>query len=214
MPLCTLLRNRLSARALGFAQGPLRGGRGVARPSGRTLLPEEAARIPAGPPRGSPVFGHVGRARREEPGLRASPYYEKPSPTIQPDAAAIPAGKSVMIVSGDVDESMKGPASASQVLDAILKLERREPVSTVYASDASDAAEGCAACPRQGFCGIRRRGTSPSGMERYEVLWSGVFCHMGLTMSLEFVFQSPDFFSPARGATAACHMRKHTIDMS
>jgi len=116
----------------------------------------------------------------------------------------------VMVVSGDADTLIKGPASASKVMDSILKLERREPESTVYASDASDAVEGCGACPRQGFCGIRRHGTSASGLERYEALWSEAFCHSG---SLEVVYQSPDFFSPARGDTATCRMRKYSIDL-
>lgn len=106
---------------------------------------------------------------------------------------------------------IKGPASASQVIDAVLKLERREPLSIVYARAASDAAAGCSACPRQGFCGIRRSGTSGGGMERYEVLWSDVFCHAGLTRSLELVYQSRDFFSPARGDTKVRRPRIQSV---
>ena len=106
---------------------------------------------------------------------------------------------------------MEGPASAAKVLDCILKTERGEALDTMYIEGSTDDTEGCSKCPRQGFCGLRlvTAAVQHDSCAVYEALWSGFFCHSGITAGCSFVFgqhpkgegypQDRTFFSPERG---------------
>ena len=96
------------------------------------------------------------------------------------------------------------------MLDRILKTERGEVFSTEYEPGASDDAPGCSKCPRQGFCGLRALGRDPAdGVLSYETLWSDLFCHAGLSRTLELVFRSATFFTPERGIGGPSPNVKH-----
>ena len=107
---------------------------------------------------------------------------------------------------------MEGPASAAKVLDCILKTERDEALDTMYIEGSTDDdAVGCSKCPRQGCCGLRlvTAAVQHDSCAVYEALWSGLFCHSGISGEGNFVFgQHPKgkgypedhtFFSPERG---------------
>ena len=123
--------------------------------------------------------------------------------TLDPSQIAVPPSSVVEISTGGRSFRLTGPQTASQVLDAILKTERGENFSMIYAKNASDAVSGCDSCPRQGFCGIKLSHSKTDGVQVFEVLWSELFCHTGLSMMAEQVYHSKDFFSLAKGRTEA-----------
>jgi hypothetical protein len=106
---------------------------------------------------------------------------------------------------------VEGPASAAKVLDGILKTERGEALDTKYIEGSTDEVEGCSKCPRQGFCGLRpvAAAVQHDATAVYEALWSGLFCHSGVSGNCSFVFgrhpsRNPEFhdhtfFTPERG---------------
>ena len=96
---------------------------------------------------------------------------------------------------------MEGPASAAKVLDCILKTERGEAFDTKYMEGSTDDAKGCSKCPRQGFCGLRlvAAAVQHDATAVYEVLWSGLFCHSGVSGTCSLVFQDHAFFTPEKG---------------
>ena len=106
---------------------------------------------------------------------------------------------------------MEGPASAAKVLDCILKTERGEAFDTKYIEGSTDDMKDCSNCPRQAFCGLRpvAAAVQHDAAAVYEALWSGLFCHSGISGEGNFVFgQNPKgkgypedhtFFSPERG---------------
>ena len=104
---------------------------------------------------------------------------------------------------------MEGPVSAAKVLDCILKTERGEAFDTKYMEGSTDDdAVGCSKCPRQGFCGLRlvAAAVQHDATAVYEVLWSGLFCHSGVSGTCSLVFgqgnpqlQDHAFFTPEKG---------------
>ena len=106
-------------------------------------------------------------------------------------------------------DSVEGPASAAKVLDCILKTERGEAFDTKYMEGSTDDdAVGCSKCPRQGFCGLRlvAAAVQHDATAVYEVLWSGLFCHSGVSGTCSLVFgqgnpqlQDHAFFTPEKG---------------
>jgi len=102
---------------------------------------------------------------------------------------------------------VEGPATAAKVRDCILKTERGEAFYTQYIEGSTDDVEGCAKCPRQGFCGLRHVAAAVHDANAvYEVLWSGLFCHSGVSGTCSLVFgqgnpqlQDHAFFTPEKG---------------
>lgn len=93
--------------------------------------------------------------------LRGNRLFSASWGALNQDGCALPPGATVCLKSGGASVRLTGPASAGQVLDAILKLERHEPQDMVYPAAATDHAAGCARCPVQGWCGLRRVSGAP-----------------------------------------------------
>jgi hypothetical protein len=49
--------------------------------------------------------------------------------------------------------TLKGRQTARQVMDAILRSERGDPIMRVYTAEDAREPIDCSKCPRQGFCG-------------------------------------------------------------
>jgi hypothetical protein len=69
--------------------------------------------------------------------------------TIDPKAMVIPAGVTAQFKAGsDFAWALHGPCTVSEVIDALCKTLREEPLDMTYPSDASDYVHDCSSCPR------------------------------------------------------------------
>jgi hypothetical protein len=154
------------------------------------------------------------------------------------DAPALRAGANIILITaGGINAAnsrfcrLTGPKSAGEIVDAILKTERGEPLDIMYAQQQDDDAidalppwrhgltcaygvpcdRSCAACPRQGFCGLALVASNWAADKPpadcvfvFGVLWSPRFCGAsGMAAGLEDVdAEDSDFFTAARALRA------------
>jgi hypothetical protein len=169
---------------------------------------KEAAELKGGP---SLDLLKLSKRRPGHPlALRGDRLFSASWDTLDQGAVCLPLGATVDMWTGGISIRLKGPLTASEVLDAILKTERREILSTTYPQGATDAVTGCAKCPRQGFCGVRLvTKAAPGALAQWEALWSDLFCHAGLSETGLQTYHSDNFFSPAKGKSEAMRVN-HT----
>jgi hypothetical protein len=160
----------------------------------------------------SPTLLNAAALAKRRPGaplaLRGDRLFSASWGTLDPLAIALPRGVAASVATGRASAWLRGPMTASALLDVILRLERGEAMELPYAPGASDAVVGCDGCPRQGFCGVQQLSAAPDGTQRWEALWSDLFCHSGVRGE----FRSADFFSPAKGSSACVSVRRQRVD--
>lgn len=88
---------------------------------------------------------------------------------------------------GEHEITLKGPKTAFQVLDAILRAIRGEPASKVYTANDMEMPSDCSKCPRYGFAGIKELGMGADGVMRYKALWSQPFCCSGILGNCQMI---------------------------
>lgn len=162
----------------------------------------------------SPTLLNAAALAKRRPGaplaLRGDRLFSASWGTLDPLAVALPPGVAACVATGRAAARLRGPMTASALLDVILRLERSEALGLPYAPGASDAVVGCDRCPRQGFCGVQQLSAAPDDTQQWEALWSDLFCHSGVRGE----FQSADFFSPAQGDSAPVTVRHHSVDLT
>jgi len=115
---------------------------------------------------------------------------------LKPSARAIAPGVAVTISTGldDREVVLTGPQTVAEVMDALLKTCRGEPLTTVYKPGATDSVRDCRKCPRVGFCGWQAVPRSAGGGAVYRALWSKLFCHAGVAADCSMI--NPSWFVP------------------